>query len=51
MKPLPITQVHPHTLKERLDRGEALVIGCWSLTTDEVDVRIKHDGRGEGGLG
>lgn len=26
MTPAPITQVPPHTLKERLDRGEALVI-------------------------
>ncbi len=26
MNPLPITHVHPHTLKERLDAGEALVI-------------------------
>ncbi len=26
MNPLPIAQVHPQTLKERLDAGEALVI-------------------------
>ena len=26
MNPPPITQVHPQTLKERIDRGEALVI-------------------------